>query len=304
MSPARDNRKSNTHLPGAGTQPNDSIQTLSPIYPNMLVVCTASGAGFIKDVMYLRNSDNTAWLGGSGGKHTHSADTDASGGLFTDILYANQPLAYHESNMSPTLGWFRTELSSASNPTDDVAGSRLNINTGTTNGAWVNCSRSGVKLDMSRKQRLIVKMNISPVSTFATARVGVNAERVEATVSGTGSPSRYGMEFCDSAGTSRSWDVFSGDDGGNRSATNVAAADAAQGAPKAYKFEYIPGTNVKFYVSSNTASLTKSTNVPATGSILAPRALSLGIRTNNTSAKNLFLYGISFVGTISDTDFM
>ncbi len=89
LSPSRANRKSITILTGG------QIATLSPTYAGQIVICTATGGPsnrFIINTPYMRNSDNTDWIGLAGGKHLHNTDSESSGGLLSDIMVANQPL--------------------------------------------------------------------------------------------------------------------------------------------------------------------------------------------------------------------
>src|SRR6185436_7073346 len=83
ISAARMNSKTVWH--GTGTQ----LNALSPIYPGQIVISLDASAGFNADFVYYRSADNLVWLPLSMAKHTHSADTDSTGGLMSDIVYDN-----------------------------------------------------------------------------------------------------------------------------------------------------------------------------------------------------------------------
>lgn len=289
FSPARFNRKTNTHLTGA------EIAALSPTYPNQKVVCTATGSGFTVDTEYLRNSANTAWIGGSGGVHLHDASTDAAGGLLSDILYANTAKVLWEHIPTPTAGQFKVEASSGT-ASDATNIAHLTLNSGAANGNWVHVSRVGVGVSFASPQRFLARLFVSH-NVNVTARVGVCAERVEATGD---SIRKYGLEVCDSAGTPRNWDVFTAD-GTTRTAT-VSTEDVAQVSARAYRLDFAVATNVKFFVNgSGTANVTKSTNVPASGTVVGSRNIGAGIRNNTTVARTMSLSGMAFVGVPATT---
>lgn len=287
FSPARFNRKVITHLTGA------QIAALSPTYPNQLVVCSATGSGFVLDQMYRRNTANTAWISGGEGAHDHSAQTDAAGGLFSNILLGNLAKVIWEPVTSPTVGQFNTEASVGQ--ANDTATGGVTLTTGAVNGQWVHISRGGVGLSFASRQIFIIRLTNS-ANTFLTSRLGVYAERVDAT--GTATPAKYGLEVCDSAGTARTWDVFSAD--GTARSVLGSSADVTAASATAYKLDYTPGTNVRLYVNGF-LNTTKSTNVPASGSSTAGRTIGAGVKTNNATGKTMVVSGMVFTGVPSTT---
>jgi len=291
FSAARFNRKTVTHLPGSGT---DSISTLSPTYPNQIVVCTATGGGFTVDTMYIRNTANTAWIGGSGGIHDHSAQADAQGGLFSNVVYANLMKVIWHNITSPTLGQFQVEVNSGGATSSDVT-PQVRLATGATNGAFTHISRGGIGLSYGSKQRFIARMTCSH-NTFLTARLGVYTERVDAAGDNT---AKYGLEACDSAGTARNWDIFSAD-GTTRTAITTSAINVQQATQTAYRLDFTTATNIQLFVNNSLAGGgTKSNNVPGNVSVSAGRTIGIGLKTNNTTAKTIDLTGMAFTGVPS-----
>jgi hypothetical protein len=292
LSPARLDRKGWTHLPGATAgQPNDSIQSLDPIYPNMAVVCTATGATFTKDQVYIRNSDNTQWLGGGGGKHYHDSDTDAAGGWFRDIVFNNLHQIYWENLINPRSTDFQKE---GGGSISDTTPGRVIFNAPATAGTYVSGGRAGVPISFVSKSKFLVRMNVDAANQL-TARVGVNPERVDMAVGGD-VIQKYGLEVCDSAGNPQDWSIFAAAGSGSRATATMTNQSVAPGSVKAYRLIYTPGTDIKSWVNG-ALSVTLTNGIPSGGtSGDAVRNIGVGIRANSNTARNLYLHGIAFVG--------
>src|SRR5690242_159890 len=65
-----------------------ALAAITTTYPGQLAVATDTTGGFTADVLYQRNAANNAW-NAVFKKHDHSANTDAAGGLHSDVLMAN-----------------------------------------------------------------------------------------------------------------------------------------------------------------------------------------------------------------------
>ena len=295
-SPARLNRKTILH------DTADHLDVMSPIYPNMAVIPTSSNLNWTKDQIYIRNSDNTAWLGGGSGKHLHDSDTDAAGGLFRDIIFANMASVYWENLINPTAADFQKE--GAGTISDNIANARVLFSSGGVAGQYVSGGRSGVGVSFVSKSKFIVKMNVNAANQL-TARVGVCGERVDAAVGGD-TLQKYGIEVCDSAGTSMDWSMFTADGSSTRGTVTATGQSVAPGSVKAYKLIYTPATNVKLFVNAadtSTPATTLTTGVPAGGGVSGFRNVGVGIRANTTATRELYLHGLGFIGRIGDTTF-
>lgn len=269
------------------------ISSLNPTYPNQLVICTLTEAGFTVDTAYLRNTANTAWIGLSGGKHLHDADTEKAGGFLSDVFVANINKAFLINCLNPSAGDFHKETANGATIADDPTGGRVAFSTGTTNGAYGHAGKSGVKLSFDKNSKFMIKA-YATANVFLSARMGVAMENVNA------SPDnlrKYGIEVCDSAGTPRNYDVISAD-GTNRSAL-ATTEDTSQSSPKAYVLEYTVAQDVKFY-ANGVLRVTKTTNVPANSRSSGIYNVGAGIKTNNATGKNLYLYGIALAGVVND----
>ena len=298
FSVARFNTKVPSHLTGA------QIAALSPIYPCKEVTCTVSGSGFVKDVKYRRNTDNTAWLSDSGGKHLHDVDSDAGGGLLSNVLIANlAKVIYLPDGVLPSAGMFKHETSGGATITDSHPNVRLYC--GTANGAYAHATRSGVGVSWTQPIRFIARLFVSH-GTYVTARFGVASESANDAPAGDGGGiRRMGFEACDSAGTTRNYDVFSSN-GTTRSAVTSTTA-VAQASAHAYKLDYTPATNIQAYLDgSGTPLITKTSAVPASGTSNDVRVVSAGVKQNNSfSAPNeriMQLSGLAIAATASSTN--
>lgn len=296
LSPARLTRMTHISLPGSVTGTNASIATLNPIYANMIVTCTQSGGGFVKDQTYIRNTDNTNWIGLSGGVHLHDDITETSGGLFSNVLLYNQQKAYYYHNMSPVASEFRQE-GSGTTSYDSTAGV-LKLNTGTSQGNWYNCSRSGVSLSFSQPSQFMFKGNVAFADSTlgnVTSYIGVGVSAVNASP---GTQLQYGLQVCDSAGIDRNWEVVNAN--GSTKVAEATTEPAKSATAKGYRLRYTPGYGTQFWVNGILRDINTQAFV-ASGSSPSARTISFGIKTNNTSEKSLYVYGVSLIGGVSDT---
>src|SRR5215203_369851 len=295
FSPARFNRKVPSHLTGA------QMAALSPTYANQIIICTSSGSGFTADTLYMRNSANTAWIGGGGGMHKHDANTDAAGGLLSDVFYANAAkIIYLADGVAPSTGMFKQETSGGATISDVHPEVRLFC--GTANGAYAHATRSGVGINWASNIRFIARLRVSH-GTYVTSRFGVNSESANDTPAADGGGiNRMGLEACDSAGTTRNYDVFTGN-GTTRSAATTTSA-VAQASPHAYRLDFTTAVNV-IASFDNTVLATKTSAIPSGGSSTNTRLVSAGVRQNNSftagNERTMFLSGLLMSGVPATT---
>lgn len=288
MSAARLNQKTRSMLTGA------QIAALSPTYPGEEVFCTSTGSGFTIDTTYTRNSANNAWITSSVGKHKHDADVDSAGGLYSDILLGNfgKYMLYHNPN--PSIGEFHQDTASGGTLSNDFTLGRINFSTGTTSGAYAQLGKHGVPVSFASASKFKF-MGYCTVNTQVSVRMGVAMETVYATTTTT---RKYGIEGCDSAGTARNYEVICAN--GSVRSNVTSSQDMARSSDDVYHLEFTPGVNVKFYVDG-IINTTNSSNIPNSGASSGVLNVGMGVRTNNTSSKNLFMRGISFVGLPGDS---
>lgn len=265
----------------------------------MIVTCTETGGSFIKDVTYKRNTDNTQWITISGGKHLHDADTDPAGGLLSDIMIANQLKLFTLPDLqNAVLGnFFKEGTATTTDEVDTTLGNRIKIDTGATTGTYGHISRGGVKLSFANISQFIFKGNVAYSSGTGnlTSYIGVGV----ASVNDSTNQLQYGIQVCDSSGTDRNWEMVNGN-GTTKGVQATTEAVKQNSGPRAYRLLYTPGQNTKFW-TNNTLQGTNSNAMVATGSSSGIRNVSIGIKTNTTTARQLYCYGVSIIGVASDT---
>lgn len=299
LSAARLNSK--TIWIGTGTQ----LSGLSPTYAGQIAVSTTTSSGFVQDAVYYRDAANELWLFLSMSKHTHNADTHLAGGLYADILYDNAIDNYYlnylnikKENFFPIISGAATIINDTSSATGKVV-----LNTGSTANDYAQLVDHGVKLGYARKSRLLVKMGVTfggqPVTNYIT-RVGVAGEDINASNT---TSNKYGMEAC-SQDSQVNWMIFSANagtrTGGSVTSSPVDAGFTASGI--GYRLDHTPNQDIKFYNNGTNcgASCTKTTNVPNSGDTGTDYILRLGVKSTNTDAKQMALFGLRLVGKITD----
>jgi hypothetical protein len=254
--------------------------------------CTASGSGFTADRVYFRLVGGT-WNVLNQAKHTHDQADDDSGGLLSDILYANTNNVYRQEKW----GWFGNVMLNEYTGTGagcfaDLATGSTKLSTGTENTSYANSRTGGRRHDWAQFSRVDLRIRADS-GTNVIARAGVNMD----TLSGSNtSAACYGIEFCTSTGVN--WQLVSSD-GTTRSITG-STAPGTTAAAQYYKIEHIPGAPgtgaVKLTTGMSASPFwTKTTNPPpASGGSDAAKTVSMGIKTTDTTQKNLYVWGFCF----------
>jgi hypothetical protein len=297
ISAARMNAK--TIWQGTGTQLNG----LSPLYPGQIVVSLDASAGFNADFVYYRSADNQSWKPLSMAKHTHDTDFDSSGGLLSDIYYANVYESLFVNEVTPNVGGFITGDTSGGTVFNDITSStgKLRVETGVVANNYVHILKYGLKLKFSRKSRMSVKMGLD-VGTNLVTRVSVCGE---STNLANNNNRKYGIEGCTSTGSN--WQLFTGSGTGRTGNidTGTVLAAGADTTGKNYRLDAIPNLNVKFYNDGVNcgANCTKSTDIPSTGDSGQDYIIRIGTKTTDTVNKKIGIWGIKLAGSINDTWF-
>ena len=294
ISPSRMTRKTFSDITGA------QIAGLTVTYSNMPVVCTADGSGFTKDTAYLRNTDNTAWIGLGGGQHLHDLATEGSGGLFSNIKVANQAKAFVIDRAS-AISEFQFMQEGSAAITDEPAnstGNRIKIDTGTASGTYGHLSLGGAKLSFAQQSQFMWKGNIDYSGNGnVTAYIGVGV----ASVNETHNNPQYGIQVCDSSSTERAWELVNGN--GTTKAVTTSTENVKQAGIRGYRILYTPGLNSRFYVNGSQQALNSSA-ILASGSTTGSRNVSMGIKTNTGTTRTMYIHGVSLMGTIADAQWV
>jgi hypothetical protein len=132
-----------------------------------------------------------------------------------------------------------------------------------------------------------------------TVRLGVCAERID-DAAPTDPGRKYGIEACESAGNAANWSVFSAN-GSLRGSQDVGASwPVAAGAIHAYKLIFLPNSKVEYY-RNGTYQGQRTDTVPVGGNVLNhSRSLGVGLKTNTTQTRQLYLSGLALVGRVND----
>jgi len=265
---------------------------LNPKFPGQAIFVKDTGVGFNQDTVYVLNTAGNAWIPMAGGKHKHDADTDINGGFYSDILVAN---ATKVMNMQASvLGDYMNVGTGTA--TEEPTSGRIAL-TCAASGNFRHLSRGGVGLDFGRQSTFVFKGNSTANIQF-TARIGACMENVNDAATDT---RKYGIEACDSAGTTQNWQIISATGAGGSRTNTSTTSTALQAAATAYRLLHNVGSSVQFFVN-NTLNQTKSTNIPASGSN-SINNLSAGYRTNNATSKTLYVHHSRLLGSVSDTAF-
>ena len=283
-SAALENQKSNTI--GTGTQ----LAALTTTYPNQLVTSSDTSAGFIANTLYMRNAANNGWVPIET-KHDHSADTDQAGGLLSNILMPNTGQVIDLNYPSPRImDFMMTNVGGTA--TDDIAANRwrVKLDTGTVANNYQQQDKGSIKLDFGQKIKFQAKLEEQAVSTSLQCRVGCNIEA--ANTAQNAATKCLGMEFCDVNGTNY---VLSTGDGTSRSVINTGVAFAGV---HSVKFLYTPNVNIVGTIDATT--VTKTSNLPNSGTCDADKTARFGIMTTNTVTKTLYIYGYRVIGIPND----
>jgi hypothetical protein len=267
--------------------------SLSPKFPGQAFFAKDSGFGFSQNGVYVLDAAGSTWLPLAGGKHNHSADDAVTGGLLSDIRVAN---AVKDYDMQATsLGdYMNVGTATAS---EDPANGRIAL-TAAASGTFRHLMRGGLGLDFGRQSVFTFK-GYSTANTQLSAKIGVCMENVNDAHTDL---RKYGIEACDSAGTTQNWQIVSATGAGGSRTVTASSESALQSATRAYRFVHNVGQSIQFMVNG-VLNQTKSTNIPASGSN-AINNISIGYKTNNATSKTLYVHYSRLVGSISDSAFV
>lgn len=257
--------------------------------------CLSSESGLIGDEIYFRTADNLS-LKNIRRKHTHSADTDETGGLFHNIMINNpRVVIFGQAPFNNVYDFNVIKSADASFVyVDDATYGRTLLLTSTWNlvgptGNYVNASVAGQQIGFTEKMLAMLTIYMD-YNANQVARAGFGMENAHNTIDIT---RKVGMEMC--GGTGTNWQSVSAD-GVTRStsATSMNAAPVPNNF-KTYRMYFNPN-NVS-YKLTNTDGITKimTSTIPSGGAIDYPRLFRLGLNTTNSTEKHLWLLRLYFV---------
>jgi hypothetical protein len=271
------------------------IAALSSAQAIAAAIPTSTTGGFTINVPVYRKVDGSGWLPFAQ-KHTHSLGTDLDGGTYHEIRRSNSGLIVINL-VSDTKATFYSEVSGTGAIIQDnvtTSLSNIQVYTAVTSGNYASIFLSSLKLSFASPALLEMKLNES-VGTSILTRIGVGIEKVQNSVDNT---QKFGIEGCDTDGTDF---MLLEADGVARSKIDSLTAIATS--TKTIKLTFTPGANTKCEAGFGGTVATISVNCPNSGAITNENQLfRAGVKTTNTTAKAINLFGMQLFGKADTAD--
>lgn len=271
----------------------DEIVALSSDMVVPIVRCLADGGGKKVNELYFQSADNLSYLNVRR-KHYHNSDADEDGGLISKSLLKNPRLIYI-NDKGLMVNNFIVSKSSLASITDLPLGTIQGIKflTSATSNEYANAVYpGGAQFGWSKDAILITKGKIDNNANM-TVRQGIGMESVE---SGPDNDRKMGIEGC--AG-STFWQLVTAT-GLARLATPT-TTNMQQALPIGQRIVFDSQAPSVVYTDSNGATVTQPSTLPAPGVSNSSRLFRAGIKTTNTTQKEMHLYMLFVVGEDTDT---
>ena len=281
----------------------DNLANETTIAGQVFINTVNNGAWLAGDVV-MRNMSNDGWILISQGRHLHNEDTNAAGGLLSDIARANIGKLTLFQN---TLGFGPNDLYSYGSATAtialDGATGATKIDTIGTTGNYIVSKIQGVSLSLKTNCTAQTKMQFHGNATNVFVRWGINMEPMD--LSNDATP-KWGIESCPAV--NGNWNLVTAD---NTTRTAIDANASLEGTTtvtgssnaRSHVLDYLPGNMVNYYYQNNVV-VSKSTQLPlvsaAPGAIPANNVMTWGLKTADTNAKQLYIWGVAIHGGIDD----
>jgi hypothetical protein len=289
ISPVKHNAKD--WFSGTGSQ----IASLPFSQQHNFARCTSTGSGFVADRCYYRNAGQTVWLPFFT-KHAHDADTDAAGGELFDILVNGLKKIYFIDYQNLQAAFLGSEKTAGATYADVLTGSDKYVQLGTTTGvdSYSAATAGGLTFDFASRSSLYWKQSTSH-DTDILMRSGVNVNPANDAPT---TRIQYGMELCTGDGTTLQLVTANGV-ARTKLPTGVVGGTTVRG----FAMTHTPGTSVLFKSSSG-ATVTKTTNIPSSGTAQPDDVINFSVRTTNTTLKTMRLYALLFAGKVGDPNWV
>jgi hypothetical protein len=264
------------------------LQALQKTYAGQCVRCigTTRNGIFIPNRTYFRNESNTGWIPDTQFIHLHNQQTDAAGGLLSDIIKTN---THHNAAFRgywPNKEMFKKTVTG----TGDIInqGDRVDFSVEPVTNGYTIGGLQGGTISMAWWSTWAIT-GFATSGSRMTVKIGIGVEAVNLVQP---IDRRYGLEACDSIGTSRNYNLYTGD--GSTWSIEPTSEPVQQTTPKGFHFIYNPGQYVKLYrntTGGETFSI-KTTHIPVSGQIEANKPFNLGYKTNEGVAKQYKLFSL------------
>jgi hypothetical protein len=272
--------------------------------PGQVFVANVDQGAWQKNDMVMRNLTDDGWVLVSQSRHTHSADTNASGGLLSNVFRAN--IASFIS-FDKLLGFGPSDLYTYGSATATIA---LDLATGAVKLDTINTANNylvskvmGVSPSLKVPSTLKTKMQYVGAATNVFVRWGMNMEPMDVSNDTT---KKYGIESCPAV--NGNWNIVTAD-GTTRTAIDAGAALEGSNTlstdsnARSHTLDFFPGSMLNYYYQTN-AVVSKSTQLPPIDSV--PRSIpatnvcNFGLKTADTNAKQLYIWGLAIFAGVDD----
>jgi hypothetical protein len=272
--------------------------------PGQIYVATVDQGAWQKNDVVMRNLDDDGYVLVSQSRHRHDEDTNAAGGLLSDIFRSN--IASFIS-FNKLLGFGPSDLMTYGSLTatialDLITGAVKLDTIGTANNYLVS-KVMGVSPSLKVPSTLKTKMQYVGLATNVFVRWGMNMEPMDLSNDNT---VKYGIESCPAV--NGNWNLVTADGttrtamdaGASLEGTNTLSTDSNA---RSHTLDYYPGSMLNYYYQDNTV-VSKSTQLPPINSI--PRSIpatnvcSFGLKTADTNAKQLYIWGLAIFSGVDD----
>jgi hypothetical protein len=273
-----------------------------PKTPGMVFIPTDTGNGYIQDQPYFISTDGTQTIPLGVRKHTHSADTDAQGGLFENVVRKNlgnlqwwNQTTYNEEDF-----YQLTSGTTGAVVDDDASGATgwVRMISGTVTNGWADIKKMGVLADFGEDSAFQIRFNFDGPYTNYIGRLGINAE----SINDANDPTRdsYGIDFC--SGQSN-YQCFSCD-GVSRSTTS-SGKPVGNSNVHSWYIKHFAGDSYDFIFDVDfDNSVHKVTDVSGAGLTQSANLFQMGVKSTNTTSKTLSFRGAVYAGRIGASEWL
>lgn len=286
---------------------SSNIANETPL-PGQVFVSTATNGAWLPNDVVMRKIDDSGYVVISQARHLHNQDTNAAGGRLADIQRANiaNAIIFHK-----VLGFGPGDIFTYGSATAtigmDLATGACKLDTIGTTGNYLVSKVMGVSPSLKFPITAQCKMQYHGASTNAFVRWGLNMEPMDLTNSNT---PKWGIESCPAV--NGNWNLVSAD---NTTRTAIDAGASLEGTTaisgddnsRSHILDYLPGNMVNYYYANNTV-VSKSTQLPsvasAPGAIPGDNVMTWGLKTADTAAKQLYIWGVALHGGLDDSGWL
>jgi|SRR5262245_13498290 len=262
--------------------------------PGLEVWCTADGSGFALDKKYNLKTDLSSFVMAGLTEHTHISSL--TGGDWLDTIVANMGRILDINKIGFRKASYWETTGSSGVVTDDSGNGWIQLSSSATSGGNATLADGNVKMDFAQRSRFQTKLKMLPSADTGTSYVGKFGVRAEAITSTNDAVNKYGFEGCSASGTT--YLIYSAD---GTTRTTSGTTYTILNNLDSFVAIHSPGVNIQAQMGTN-AVVTKTSNVPATGTTGDADLFRIGIKNSAAETKRIQFYGYRLAGYINDAD--